>query len=507
MKHTVRINILIFSLLMGGAGMTGVKAQGVDNPLTIQQMDNFVVSSTRSRAMGGAVAAVGNDATVLFSNPASLTQLSLIDVRIGASYASPLYAQTQEWHPNQFYSELSLLFENRQDGIKNPGIRHYDTTFNSDRTIKRLPFDSVFYLARAYDAITPNWDKRTPRMHPGYAALAVPFSPGEVKIVAGAGYSEVVDLTHYYQNNNALRDSLGRYIGQWRPAPIIRKKTAVDTLDFNWFQYISQREGSVNGVTPSLAIGIGENISLGVSAAILSGSSDDREEVTGRGLVHLMYANALSIDSVDTHITKVGTSKYKGTMYTVGFLVHQPYYSFAISVHPSFTITRDWNRTVTTHKSALNAMFTESGTDKVTYPWNYSLGLGLHPTDRIVIGVDYEVRSNADATYQVGTTRQNPWLDSQIFRVGLEYKVADRIMLRGGYREDVQSYAEEGAAIVTDPIRGSVYTLGCSIAWSKFEISLAYEYAYTRYTDAWESNINYNSREAHTLAAELGYHF
>jgi long-subunit fatty acid transport protein len=152
-------------------------------------------------------------------------------------------------------------------------------------------------------------------------------------------------------------------------------------------------------------------------------------------------------------------------------------------------------------------MVNESGTDKLTYPWNYKLGLGLHPTERIVIGVDYEVRSNADATYQVGATQQNPWLDSQIFRVGLEYKVADRFMLRGGYREDVQSYAEEGAAIVTDPIRGSVYTVGCGITWSKFEISLAYEYAYTKYVDAWESNVNYNSREAHMLAAELGYHF
>lgn len=60
-------------------------AQGIVSPLTLQGLDEPVVRSARSTAMGGATVATCGDAAALFSNPAALSRLGSIEVRAGFS--------------------------------------------------------------------------------------------------------------------------------------------------------------------------------------------------------------------------------------------------------------------------------------------------------------------------------------------------------------------------------------------------------------------------------------
>jgi hypothetical protein len=55
-----------------------ISAQGVAQPLTLQNLERYSVIGSRARAMGGAYTAAGNDVTTIFANPAALSNLNKI---------------------------------------------------------------------------------------------------------------------------------------------------------------------------------------------------------------------------------------------------------------------------------------------------------------------------------------------------------------------------------------------------------------------------------------------
>ena len=80
-----RFSVLVLGILLGGVQL---EAQG--GPTTIQF--SFSNPGARSLGMGGAFAAVADDATAAFANPAGLTQLTRPEVSIEGrhwSYATP----------------------------------------------------------------------------------------------------------------------------------------------------------------------------------------------------------------------------------------------------------------------------------------------------------------------------------------------------------------------------------------------------------------------------------
>ncbi len=489
---TTRTRFIAWYVALALASGQFLMAQDVAPALNFQRADNSVVGSARARAMGSAAVAAGNDATAMFVNPAILGDLSAFEIRLGGQAFHPVDGETQEWHPTRLYAELSLLLENRMGGIINQGQD-----------------SAAVALKHAYDNLGPDWKRSADLARPSLAAAALPLANGTDKLVVGLGYAEMMNLNYYFQNNNALDPN----IGQMRPSPVARLTSKNDSLPVQWFHYIAQREGGVYGITPSIGFGFGEHFRLGIAATILTGKTDDREDRVMRGLITLRANsastyNVFSVDSIDARTLRSGTSTFSGTMLNIGLLWKGESYSAGLSIKPAYTLVRDWERTVRADSMGSSATYTETGTDKLQVPAIVSVGLAIYPSERVVVGMDYEFRGYGSSTMLLNSdTTIAPWVNTQVFRLGGEYRAARWLKVRLGYREDVQAIVPAGAAILDDPVRGSVYSAGLGFTFGPWAVDLAYEYGVTQFYDAWESNINYQTHESHNLTVECGYRF
>ncbi len=485
MKRRPEALIIAVALLLSG-GIFHMKAQGVADPLGIYGLDRFVTPDVRTRGMGWAGTAAAEHAGALFTNPALLTTVNSLELQVGGSYRGTRYDQRQEWYPDKPYATLSLLFEDRLDGI-------LDTN-----SLQTRP------LERAYDDIGPNWEKERTATRPASIVAAYPIEVAGLRFVAAAGYGEAINLDHYFQNNNALSP----YIGAFQPAPIPRP-APFETVKVAWYQHFVERTGSVYGITPGLAVGISDQLSVGLAATILSGTSDDTEGRVERGLLNLTTSpsgnfNYYSIDSLYSKVTATGTSTYSGVLPTLGVTYRTSYVALGVSYRLPATITRSWDRTTVTDTTGALRTVSTSGEDKVELPSNMSIGLAIYPHDRWKLGIDYVINNLSDAVHTpAADTGRNPWLSGKFFRIGAEVRVMDGLYLRGGFREDMLAYGATGSAISGDPVRGSSYSLGVGIQVWVATLDLSYERSTVEYHDTWTSNINYNGRTEDVFSAEL----
>lgn len=201
-----------------------VLAQGYGGALTFQGLDQHLMHSASSRAMGGVSIGVRQDIGVMFQNPAILQSLAGIQVSLGGQMSSQEQAQEQNYAPVRYYPNLSLLLEGLSSQIPEP-----DTTIPGF-TVQ----DSV---QRQFDGIGPNWSHSADQQRPLQASLAVPLVLGDVKFVAGVGAVRYADLRHYYQNNNVLSPGI---LSQ-RPLPTLRP-TDDNPLEVEWRQSIRSRK-------------------------------------------------------------------------------------------------------------------------------------------------------------------------------------------------------------------------------------------------------------------------
>ena len=466
------------------------QAQGVAIPLSLQGIDQWNTGSVRTHGMGGSGVASAGDIGSLFTNPASLTALDGPSIMAGGIARAVTDRQNQEWMPNRLYAGLSLLFENAFDGIIDTG------------KVK---------LEKPFDALEPRWKKTTSGIHPLTAAIGMPVTVAGIAGAAAIGYSAVSLSDNYFQNNNALSPN----IGQYRPYPYNRLRIG-DSMKVQWFQSIRERDGAVYGITPSLAVKLLPQLSVGVSATILTSSVDDHELRVDRGLITLKTNtssayNVFTLAPVAQRIHSNGTSTFKGTLVTAGAVLVQKAFTLGATVKMPGTITRDYTSTVVRDTAGRHTETAVTGSEALSIPAIVAIGLGVRPGRNVEVSIDYEIRSYAGTTLPPTTDSSayslNGWLSSNVFRAGVEWKPQMWLALRAGYREDVQVYAPEGASLTTQPVRGSIYTLGTGISFGSMQLNLAYEYGYTKYEDAWESNINYNSSESHTVLFDVRYMF
>jgi opacity protein-like surface antigen len=484
-----------------------VSAQPAASPLGIQGLDHVVITGVRARAMGGTSIANVNDVTGLFANPAALSQLTTLEIRVGGLLENNQRQQDQNWIPTKDLPSLSVLFEGLTGGIKTPDSAGRPVT------------NPWLNVQRQYDNIGPNWNTKASTSRPLNFAAAMPLTIEGIKVTPAIGISQLIDLDNYYQNNN----SMSPYVGQERP--FSQWSGSVDTIDINWYQFRRSREGSVYGITPGVSVTFLSGLTIGGSVAILSGSSDDLEQRMERGHLYVAVSNGKAknfmLDTAYYYQTKSGTSTYSGTLLTLGLLYQQPRYSIGITVKPAMTLSRSWDRDVTsvdtTKKpfpvridSLRSRSYHENGKDDVKFPLAYSVGFVLTPNDKWTFAFDYEMRNlaNAEWTSQTNGTATHPWVGSGAnWRLGAEYRVSDVLALRGGYHEDVQSFAPDGSAIVDKPASGEVYSLGAGIVIGNVFVDLAYEYSILKYQDIYQSNVNYNTREQHQFMMEIAYRF
>ncbi len=507
MKSSLAQKIYLSIIAVSLCSVARSIAQPAAGPLDIQGLDQQVITGARSRAMGGTTTANVNDASALFSNPAALSRLQSFELRVGGLLGKTLRQQKQEWVPYMSDPGLSLLFEGLTDSIPVP----LDSLGN--------PLPPWKTLQRQYDRLRPNWDRSSSAVQPFSLVAALPLTIAGMNISVGIGASQAINLDHYYQNNNTLSP----YLGQLRPDPKIITKP-VDTVNAQWYQYIRERKGIVYGITPGIALPLLRVLTLGGSATILTGSSDDNEQRVERGHLYLATNNKATaddfmLDTVYYQQSKVGTSSYSGTMFTVGLLFQQDRYSIGLTIKPSYTLTRTWDRDVTsldtTQKpfpvridSLTTRSYHESGTEHLKFPLAYSLGLVLTPTERWTIAFDYEVRNLIDMELSIDDSISHPWVNTKFaLRFGAEYRPSTLLALRAGYREDIQAFSPDGSGVIGEPARGGVYSFGAGLTFGKILIDLTYEYSRLKYQDIYQSNVNYNTREQHQFIMEAAYRF
>ena len=441
-------------------------AQDAAAPLTIQGLDQQEATGARARAMGGVRASGLSTSAALFSNPAALHRLTEGEVRLGGGGVQQAYDQDQTWVPNRLYLELSLIFEN-EPGSPNP--------------------------TRAFDDIRPDWsdDFTSARPTLGSAAVPLPFAPAGISLTAGLGAAQVANLDHYFQNNNALTPN----IGDIRPEPIPRIQQG-DSLMVGWAQFSRQREGAIYGVTPALALARGP-FSLGLSATVLTGSSDDTQRTLDRGEFTLRYQNRFSLAAPtggETVLT--GVSEYSGTR----FAIAGGYETGALSVdavwQPGYTLTRDWSRSDGA-----------SGADEIAFASAFTLGAAVRPSDRVTLAADVDLRAlgSAEVFYADSTESQRPWVSGSTVHLGGEFRALDWLALRGGYREQAQAFAPAGAALLDDPARADVFGAGLGFAFGPLALDLTYELSSLQYEDLWLSNGNNNTLTTHSVLVEAAY--
>lgn len=439
-------------------------AQDVADPLTIQGLDQQEAPGARARAMGGVRAAGLTSSAALFTNPAALSSLDQAEVRLGGGLAARSYSQDQSWVPNRLYLELSLIFEN-DPASPNP--------------------------TRAFDDIRPDWEEDQSSTRPTLGAVAVPlpFQAGGATFTAGLGVAQVANLDHYFQNNNALDPN----IGSIRPEPIPRIQEG-DSLMVGWQQFSRRREGSITGITPALAVQRGP-FSLGLSATVLTGSSDDTERTLDRGEFTLRYQNRFDLAAPTGGETiTTGTSDYSGTRlalaggYTTGALTASAVWQ------PGYTLDREWSHSDGT-----------SGTDEVRYASAFTIGAGLVPSSRFRLAADADLRALGSTEVTTADTTTTPWVSGPVFRVGGEFQATPWLALRGGYHEAAAPFAPAGAALIEDPARADVFSTGLGFSYQGIDLDFTYEFSRLRYDDLWLSNANENAVTQNVFLFEAAY--
>lgn len=449
-------------------------AQRVYTPLTIQGLDHFQTFGARTNSMGGASVAAGNDVIDMFTNPALLLNIDGISIKAGAKYSSNEYEQVQDWTPNKLYAELSLIFRNED-----------------------------LYKTKPFDNIKPDWNKTLSKATPGAFAASARFKLNDINFNIALGYGQVIDLNHFYQNNNALNPN----IGQMRPAPIPRLVKG-DSLKVGWFQNYNKREGAIYGITPALSVNILENLSAGVSSTFLKGSSDDNEYINNRGLFTLRYNNDFTLEPVNYVLDNSWTSDYKGTMLNFGLFYKDEKFSVAATVKPSFTITRTWTQVlIPTAQNTAKSSGPEAS-EEIKIPALYTIGFAIYPTNNITIGIDYEIKNLDKTEYKnLSDSTYTPWLGGNVLKLGAEYRVLKNYFLRLGYREQMETFEAEGTAILDEPVSGKVYSLGLGAKYSRLQFDFSCVYSTLNYEDTWLSNNNTNKTSRLVFMLEAGYNF
>jgi opacity protein-like surface antigen len=471
-----------------------VFSQEYNKILTTEGLNQTTDPSVISRAMGGVTLSMKNDVSLMFANPAALQTIESIQISIGGYQRYKTNDQTQQWFPMQSYPNFSLLLGGLTDTITIPRVP--DTLYNSGSIAR----DTV---QRQLDKIQPNWKYTKNSSMPLQAFLAVPFSLGKMKFAVGLGTFEYANLDYYYANSNNLNPDIGSY----RPAPFNHPLSDAnqDAIPVTWFQTIQKREGSIYGFGGAVSVAFSDKFSLGVSAQVLKGTTNDYSYHVGRGLL-IMHQTFFGLYSYSYNSSLVGTSDYSGQEYTISCTYQGRFVTFGVAVKPPTTISRDYKGTLQTDSAGSNSVSVPvSGSDEMKLPLRGSVGMGIALRENVSFNVEYEYLPYSTAQYTAGGISSEPWLDGYKFKAGLEYNPIPWLALRCGYSKQTEVFTPQNTYISSEVITSSVYAIGCGVKYRNVQLNLAYEYSTLSYEDMWITNVNMNSRTLQNIILGLSY--
>ncbi len=488
-------------------------SQGFGSPLTVQGIDHFSIQSAASKSLGGTSLTMQNNVNVMFSNPAMLQTLRGLQISVGGVQRSINTNQTQHYSPLKYYSNFSLLMEGLTDGISKPDTNAFYVNPNGD-TIKYVkpvnPGDSV---QRPFDKLGPNWSRAKSKNDPIQVIVAVPFSIGDIKVSVGVGALEYSNLDWYFQNNNVLSPSILTADAHTVSRPVNNNDTS--SIPVQWYQISQQRDGTIQGYGGALAFALSERMNFGVSAMILKGNSTDKETRFERGRLRF-YADYFRAESVYYYSARNGTSDYTGEEITVSGAYLGKFVGFGFSLKLPTTITRKYNASVQTDTgyhskttkldSFVTTVKTIKGEDKITIPLRGTVAISLALRENLTLGVEYELRPYASAEYTISNgTTTNPWLSSNIFHIGMEFRPTTWLSLRAGAQEQAEIFQPVGNPLDGDPVSYTVYSCGGGLKFENVRFNFAYEYSKINYTDMWAGAVSISTKKSNAFFADLSY--
>jgi hypothetical protein len=492
MKYSMRTSIGMLVFIGTVLQPQHSLAQGYGKPLTMQGIDAMTLHSAASRGVGGASFAVSGEASLMFANPASLRSLRSAQITVGGLYYSSDAAQTQQYSPVKYYSNFSLFMEGLTRYIPDPV---YDTAV--------INYTAADTVQRQFDSMEPNWKRSETRSVPVQLFVAAPLEFAAIKISVGVGAAEYANLNWHFQNNNVLSPSI------LTPNPFVTTRPPNDadssSIPIQWFQNYQQRKGTIQGYGAVLAMTVMDNVDLGVSAMVLSGSSDDIESRTERGRIRL-YQNYFRAESVYYSINQIGTSEYSGSEYTLSGSYRGKFVTAGVSVQLPTTITRSYTGTLRTDTTGLTSSVAVSGNDEITIPMRSTLALSVLLRENITFGFEYGIRPYKSAEYtSAGGVKTTPWISANVTRIGVMFDPADWLTLRAGVRQQAEVFEPEGNPISGEPVGYTVYSAGCGIRFSGIRMNMAYEYSSMKFVDMWAGAVSINTKKTHAIIADVSY--
>jgi len=497
-SETIRSAIalaLLFACLRGD-----LSAQGYDTPLTVQGLHRTTMHSAASRGAGGTLFGVTQDIGLMFANPASLIATEGIQISVGGLRQVTRTRQEQRYGGLQTHSAFGLLMEGLTNQLSDPD------------TVLTTQADSV---QRPFDAIGPSWSRNADHNLPLELLVAVPFTIGDMKVVAGVGAVEYANLNWYYGNNNCLSPSV---------LSVLDSTIRTGTLNTNpylvqWYQYYQYRNGSIYGYGASVAAQVTPKLSVGLGGMLLTGETTDLEVRNGRGRL-VFFTSSLRLDKPGmTSYTKQGTSEFSGAEFTLSAQYHAKNIDFGFAIKPPTTITRKYSTAfwqdsvaqVQQYNSKVDSVHsittaTLSGEDEMVLPWRGTMGMALRLKDNLTVGIDYEIRSYAAAEYtNAAGGASNPWLSTAILRIGAEYQAADWLKLRAGVSDFGEVLQPLSNALRGEEVSYPVYSLGCGIAFMGATLNVTYEYSDMKFIDTWSNAASITREFKQSVMASVQY--
>jgi hypothetical protein len=490
MRNLFTLSFFVFILLTLLVNVTSAQGTRFNDPLYFQGLDNNTNSSAVSRALGGTSIGMKNDASIMFSNPAELQNLNSFQITLGNTYWMLNQDQTQQYGPAKYYPNFSLLMEGLTNLIPNPVL---DTT--GTYTAK----DSV---QRSFDKIQPSWARTKNKNLSTQLMAAIPFNFAGYKVVVGVGAVQYANMNFYFQDNNVLSPA----VNIQRPYPVHLVTSDSNALPVQWYQNIRNREGSVYGYGASLSFGVNENLSFGLSAMLIKGSTNDFESQLGRGRL-VFYSSYFRIDSVDYNSSKTGTSDYSGAEVNISGLYKSGSLTVGFSIKPPAAITRDYNYTYLSDTNGVSRSATVSGSDKLTLSWRGSFGLSVSVLENLRAVIEYELRPMDNATYLNSGVTTNPWKSSHLLHLGAEYAPFNWLTLRCGYSDKSEVFEQEGNPFAGDPVYTTIISGGLGLHYQNFTLNFTYEYFNVKYDDLLQDAVFLNNAKNNYIGTEISYNF
>lgn len=456
----------------------------------------------QAMAMGGAYTSLSGDLTSLFINPAGIADLSSFQISVGGNFSSHEMWENQVYRSNRLYVTLPFYLEGLYvPDPANNGMIDSDLALDSAYVVNPPEMGKV---PSSKDAA--EWSRKQDGGGFSSLALAYPLELAGQKFVLAGAYSLSNDIYNFDRNDTFLDPHIGSSVYDG----FVERQDGSDTLNVNWYKYQRLREGQMHNAKFALAYQFNGNLHLSAGLNYGFGESTDELQMNKVGYFGMIDENEFffSYDTLNTLIK--GDSKYSKINFELGLQYKFGALSLGILAVTPSTMKREWDYTTAKTDTAGTISYKSSGTDELSLPAKFNLGLSFNPAKAFTFSLDYGFINYSAASFDLASqdTTHRGWKDQHALRFGIKVEPTNFLSLMAGYRTVTQVFVADGAAYDGRGPDATSWTMGLSLAVFDFgRIDMAYEMRSMSYYDEYYSNTNYATEKFNNFAVGYTYKF